>query len=170
VSDKLRVQRQPRSWPRRKQRPGKPSGACGLTLCRSRRGAGGRVRGRAGRTQKQEKAEKRRLMRRTRELQQARKRLERQKCLRDLRQLDPALFEDRIADLFNVQGYEAHAVGGSRDRGIDVVISRPDGTPWAVAQCKRYGFANRVSSSEIVHFCGAFHLSRAQCGFFFHDR
>jgi restriction system protein len=84
-----------------------------------------------------------------------------------LRQLDPALFEDRIADLFNVQGYEAHAVGGSRDRGIDVVISRPDGTPWAVAQCKRYGFANRVSSSEIVHFCGAFHLSRAQCGFFF---
>ncbi|NOZ41365.1 MAG: restriction endonuclease [Planctomycetes bacterium] len=95
------------------------------------------------------------------------KRLQRQRSLEDLQKLDPSEFERFVADLFKAQGYNAEAVGGCADQGIDVRISLSDGSLWGVAQCKRYDNQNRVSASEIRDFGGAFMLSGAENGFFF---
>ena len=95
------------------------------------------------------------------------KRMQRQKSLEDLQKLDPYEFERFVADLFNAQGYNADAVGGCADQGIDVRISLRDGRLWGVAQCKRYDNQNRVSASAIREFGGAFMLSGAEKGFFF---
>jgi predicted Zn finger-like uncharacterized protein len=95
------------------------------------------------------------------------RRLQRRRSLEELRNLDPYDFEKFVADLFNVQGYNANAIGGTADGGIDVLICKQDGSKWAIAQCKRYDAKNRVSASEIRDFGGAFLLNNVKNGFFF---
>ncbi|WP_246113114.1 restriction endonuclease [Allorhodopirellula solitaria] len=96
------------------------------------------------------------------------RRMQRLRTLTDLRNLEPVEFERLVARLFSQQDeYMGTPVGGSGDDGIDVRIFTSDGALWAVAQCKRYGSRNRVSSSEIRDFAGAYMLSGAERGFFF---
>ena len=47
--------------------------------------------------------------------------------LDELRRLDPYEFERFIADVFDQMGYDATAIGGTADGGIDVEIHRRDG-------------------------------------------
>jgi HJR/Mrr/RecB family endonuclease len=44
--------------------------------------------------------------------------------LEDLRQMHPTQFEHFIADLFTRLGFEAKAVGGIHDEGIDVIVKK----------------------------------------------
>lgn len=92
---------------------------------------------------------------------------ERKRTLLELRALEPGAFESFIADLFRRQGYNASAVGGPADFGVDVEVRRADGSLWAVAQCKRYAQHCRVTAAHVMAFCGAFMLSKAECGFIF---
>jgi restriction endonuclease Mrr len=86
--------------------------------------------------------------------------------LDELRRLDPYEFERFIADLFDAMGYDATAVGGTADRGIDVEIRRQDGSKWGVAQCKRYDAQNKIRTDQVLEFGGAYMLSGAERGFF----
>jgi restriction endonuclease Mrr len=94
------------------------------------------------------------------------KRYQRSRTLEELRQIDPYDFERLVASLFDAQGYDARAVGGTADDGIDVVIRDQAGDMWGVAQCKRY-VGHKVSATHIRDFGGAFVLSKAQHGFYF---
>lgn len=87
--------------------------------------------------------------------------------LEQLRELAADAFEQFIADLLSNTDYTAEAVGRSSDNGIDVKIYSIDGALWGVAQCKRYGAANRVSAGEVRDFAGAFMLTNATHGLFF---
>ncbi len=107
------------------------------------------------------------LSRRERIWAESDSRLRRRRSLDELRNLGPYEFERFVADLFNAQDYVAKAVGGTADRGIDVVVCTRDGTKWGVAQCKRYAANTRVTASDIRDFGGAFMLSGAEKGFFF---
>lgn len=85
----------------------------------------------------------------------------------ELLEMDPSAFENFVADLFNVQGYTASAVGGTDDQGIDVLVSDETESLWAVAQCKRYAPGNRIGVKAIREFAGAFLFSGAKKGFYF---
>lgn len=107
------------------------------------------------------------LSRRERVWARTEKHLHRRRTLEDLRTVDPYEFERLIAQSFVEQGYDARAVGGTGDAGIDVDIRTKEGERWGIAQCKRYDASNKVSAVQIRSFCGAFTLSGAKHGFFF---
>lgn len=82
--------------------------------------------------------------------------------------LNPAEFEVLIANLYRAKGYEAFAVGGGADQGIDVKIFKGDGQSlWAIAQCKRYSLGHKVTSNQIREFVGSYGLSGAREGYYF---
>lgn len=87
------------------------------------------------------------------------------RSLADLRELDPAKFEGYVAELFAIQGYDAKAVGGPSDTGVDVEVREKGGKLWGVVQCKRYAQHCRVSTSQVLSFGGAFMISKATVGF-----
>ncbi len=90
-----------------------------------------------------------------------------QQTLEEILCLDPSSFERMIADLFSTQGYQARAVGGTDDQGIDVKIWDSSGSLWGVAQCKRYGPEGRIASRDIRDFAGSYLISGAEMGFYF---
>ena len=116
----------------------------------------------------QENVERQRKSIMERERQRLQQQLTRCIVLENLLNLSAADFELLIANLYRAQGYEAFAVGGAADQGIDVeVYEREDQTLWAIAQCKRYALNRRISSSQIRDFVGSFNLSDAVRAFYF---
>jgi restriction system protein len=81
-----------------------------------------------------------------------------------LRGLKPWEFEQYVADLFNKLGYKAYVVGGSYDKGVDIVAEK-DGLKHYI-QCKKY-ITSVVGVNELRDFYGAIadHLAEAK-GYF----
>jgi len=81
-----------------------------------------------------------------------------------LKKMHPTEFEEYIADLFLKLGYETQAVGGSHDRGIDVIAEK-DGIKHYI-QCKKF-ITKKVTVGEIRDFYGAVtdHLAKGK-GYF----
>jgi len=81
-----------------------------------------------------------------------------------LRGMKPSGFEDYITDLFSRLGYKAHAVGGSHDGGIDVVIEK-DGIK-SYIQCKKF-ITSEVTVGNVRDFYGALvdHLTNGKAYF-----
>ncbi|GGP06775.1 restriction endonuclease [Nonomuraea glycinis] len=74
-----------------------------------------------------------------------------------LDQLDPKRFEELTAELLRRDGFrKVRVVGGSGDRGIDVLGVAPDGSPYAV-QCKYY--TRPLGPGGVRDFVGALHAA-----------
>ena len=102
------------------------------------------------------------------EKRRIRNKMQRHCQLESLYNLTPTEFEVFVADLYKAKGYEAFAVGGGGDNGVDVEIRTPDGkTKWAIAQCKRYAKGNTVGSGAIRNLVGSCGVAGIQKGFFF---
>jgi len=69
-----------------------------------------------------------------------------------LRGLKPWEFEQYVADLFTKLGYRTNVVGGSYDKGIDVIAEK-DGIKHYI-QCKKY-ITSVVGVNEARDFYGA---------------
>ena len=78
--------------------------------------------------------------------------------------MHPTEFEEYIADLFSRLGYKTQAVGGSHDRGIDVIAER-DGIKHYI-QCKKF-IIQTVTLGAVRDFYGALtdHLANGK-GYF----
>lgn len=81
-----------------------------------------------------------------------------------LRGMKPTEFEEYIADLFLKLGYKTQTVGGSYDRGIDVIAEK-DGIKHYI-QCKKF-ITQKVTVGAIRDFYGALtdHLANGK-GYF----
>ena len=92
--------------------------------------------------------------------------------LENLRESDPAFFEQVVVDLLLAMGYggaekRGIVIGQSGDGGIDGVIDQDAlGLDQIYVQAKRYKEGNNISS-EIQAFVGAIHGRSAQKGVFF---
>ena len=74
-------------------------------------------------------------------------------------------FELAVADVLRAHGYDLERVGGSGDRGVDLVGTDADG--WkVVVQCKRYGPDNKVGSPAVQSFMGTMFNQEAEQGIF----
>ncbi len=74
-------------------------------------------------------------------------------------------FELAVADVLRAHGYDLQRVGGSGDRGVDLVGTNADG--WkVVVQCKRYGPDNKVGSPAVQSFMGTIFNQDAEAGIF----
>jgi restriction system protein len=69
-----------------------------------------------------------------------------------LRGMRPSEFEQYVADLFTRMGFAARAVGGSRDRGVDVEATK-DGVTHFI-QCKKF-ITSQVGVRDVRDFYGA---------------
>lgn len=66
-----------------------------------------------------------------------------------LYQLHPTEFEHLIAEFFIKRGYvEANVIGQACDRGVDILVTNPQGERELV-QCKRYRYGNNIGSAPI---------------------
>jgi HJR/Mrr/RecB family endonuclease len=72
--------------------------------------------------------------------------------VRNLNRLDPTEFEEYVGMLFKEADYIVRHTGQAGDRGIDLVVIHPDGTP-CVVQCKRY--SHPVGPATIRELYGA---------------
>ncbi len=74
-----------------------------------------------------------------------------------LDRLDPKRFEELAAELLRRDGFrKVRVVGGSGDRGIDVLGVAPDGSPYAL-QCKYY--TRPLGPGGVRDFVGALHAA-----------
>ncbi len=73
-------------------------------------------------------------------------------------------FEEFVAEMFEMLGYEVEQVGGSGDEGADLRLRRKDGLI-AVVQCK-YHKQTVVGSPALQKFLGTIHHTRSHKGFF----
>ncbi|GGL33420.1 hypothetical protein GCM10009037_16330 [Halarchaeum grantii] len=70
------------------------------------------------------------------------------KC--QLQQMDPYEFEELVAEIWELQGYETTVRKGSGDRGIDVEAEIQTPVPQKVLiQAKRYSEGNKIGSEEV---------------------
>jgi restriction system protein len=84
--------------------------------------------------------------------------------LAQLASLSPESFEEFVAELFEMLGYEVEQVGGSGDEGADLRLRRNDGLA-AVVQCK-YHKQTVVGSPALQRFLGTIHHTKSHKGFF----
>jgi restriction system protein len=80
---------------------------------------------------------------------------------RNICSLSPSEFEAYVGLLFERAGYRVKRVGGSGDRGIDLVVSRNQHA--GVVQCKRY--ENSIGPSTVRELIGAMTNAGADHGF-----
>jgi restriction endonuclease Mrr len=82
-----------------------------------------------------------------------------------LRGMNPAEFEEYIAELFSKMGFQTKAVGGSYDHGVDVVAEK-NGIKHYI-QCKKYFGKREAGVGEVRDFYGAIadHLAQGK-GYF----
>jgi restriction system protein len=84
--------------------------------------------------------------------------------LAQLAALSAESFEEFVAEVFEVLGYEVERVGGSGDLGADLRLRRRDGL-LAVVQCK-YHKQGVVGSPTLQKFLGTIHHTKSHKGFF----
>jgi restriction system protein len=84
--------------------------------------------------------------------------------LAQLDSLTPESFEEFVAELFEMLGYEVERIGGSGDEGADLKLRRDDGLV-AVVQCK-YHKRSVVGSPALQRFLGTIHHTRSHKGYF----
>jgi restriction system protein len=84
--------------------------------------------------------------------------------LAQLDSLTPESFEEFVAEVFEMLGYEVERVGGSGDEGADLRLRRDDGL-LAVVQCK-YQKGSVVGSPALQRFLGTIHHTRSHKGYF----
>jgi len=77
--------------------------------------------------------------------------------------VNPRVFEETVASVFNNLGYTARVTAYSGDEGIDVVLDGPDETVIGV-QVKRY--KNSIQVEQIRSFAGALFLGDYTAGIF----
>ena len=93
--------------------------------------------------------------------------------LENLRESDPAFFEQVVVDLLLAMGYggaekRGIVIGHSGDGGIDGVIDQDAlGLDQIYVQAKRYKQGKNIGSETIQAFVGAIHGRSAQKGVFF---
>lgn len=78
---------------------------------------------------------------------------EQEEVLSNLRQIDEYDFEEFIAKLWNLYGWETEVTSGSNDRGIDVIAEKH--SPFEqkhLIQVKRWGSKNKVGGPEIQQY------------------
>lgn len=80
---------------------------------------------------------------------------------RNICSLSPSDFEAYVALLFERAGHRVKRIGGTGDRGIDLVVNR-DGQS-SVVQCKRY--ENNIGPSTVRELIGAMTNAGADHGF-----
>ena len=67
-----------------------------------------------------------------------------------LQQMDPYEFEELVAELWGLQGYETKVRKGSGDRGIDIEATKENPCKQKILiQAKRYGDDNKIGSEEV---------------------
>lgn len=72
---------------------------------------------------------------------------------RKLQQMDPYKFEELVAELWELQGYQTTVKKGSGDRGIDIEATKQDPVPQKVLiQAKRYTGQNKVGAEEVRNY------------------
>ncbi len=84
--------------------------------------------------------------------------------LAQLESLTPESFEEFVAELFEMLGYEVESKGGTGDEGADLVLCRHDGLR-AVVQCK-YHKQGVVGSPALQRFLGTIHHTASHKGYF----
>jgi hypothetical protein len=75
-----------------------------------------------------------------------------------LKEMDPAHFEELVAETYRALGYSAQRTGKSGDHGVDVLVFTPAGKRWIV-QCKRY--RDTVGESVVRELYGTLMSERA---------
>jgi len=66
-----------------------------------------------------------------------------------LREIKPSNFEKLIAKYFEARGYgNPQVIGQANDRGVDVLVTNPNGE-LELVQCKRYRTGNNIGSAVI---------------------
>jgi restriction system protein len=83
--------------------------------------------------------------------------------LAQLDRLSPEQFEEYVAELFESLGFQATAVGGTGDAGIDLRVERRGLI--GVVQCK-YHRQGVIGSPDLQRLLGSIHHARAHVGFF----
>lgn len=80
---------------------------------------------------------------------------------RELLDVSPAQFEEMVAELYNLRGYQATRMGSIGDHGIDLLVTTPQGKKWVV-QCKRW--RGWVGEPVVRDFYGAMQHEKADWG------
>ena len=83
--------------------------------------------------------------------------------LAKLANLTPEAFEEFVAEVFECLGFQARAVGGADDQGVDLVLER-QGLK-AIVQCKYRG-KGVVGSPDVQKLLGAVHRTGSHKGYF----
>jgi len=81
-----------------------------------------------------------------------------------MRNMDPFEFEGYVAEVFQRQGYQAKAVQGRGDNGIDIWMTH-SGRRFVV-QVKRYQEKNSVGEPEVRNFFGSYAAEHDIFGYF----
>ncbi|MFD1362315.1 restriction endonuclease [Lentibacillus salinarum] len=102
-------------------------------------------------------------LRKLKEAEQRRLRLERKRNLDDLKKMLPSTFEHYTCDLFRQFGYDAHVTPVSGDSGKDIMIYKQN--MFAIAECKRYD-KTKVTRPDIQKFHSALIDCKADKGYF----
>ena len=92
------------------------------------------------------------------------KRLEGTRSFDQLCQLTWQQFEQLVADIYKIKGYQVKEVGGQNDGGIDLILTDATGATTGV-QCKRWK-TWRVGSPDIREFVGSLAGIKAPKGIF----
>jgi len=71
-----------------------------------------------------------------------------------LRNIDPYEFEEFVADLWEVQGWDAEVTQASNDMGVDVVATKHDGIvdQKLAIQVKRYSEGNKIGRDDVQQY------------------
>lgn len=83
-----------------------------------------------------------------------------------IRTLSPRKFEEVVAELLGMQGYEVQLTPASRDGGFDMYAAKNDalGQFLYLVECKRYSPPNKVGVQVIRELHGVVQQSRATAG------
>jgi restriction system protein len=84
--------------------------------------------------------------------------------LSQLDSLSPEGFEEFVAEVFEVLGYDVERVGGSGDEGVDLRVVR-EGLK-CIVQCKYHKSQGVIGSPDLQKFLGTIHHTRSHKGFF----
>lgn len=88
----------------------------------------------------------------------------RQGDLKELRKMPHRQFEYYVCNLFRLIGYDAHVTPPTGDGGKDIMIYEDN--CFAIAECKRYSFTNKVTRPDIQKFHSAIIDCKAEKGYF----